>query len=163
MVSQIHCKNKLKCNNNLHRNDFRYRDTTILKESEHIRQTFDGKTATLHVVKVKRSSDSGVYKCVIKNDSGMDETSATITVKKVETKKKKKEEEVVEETIDVEEELSGEVKRGPFGVLLTKATQNRPVYSVSSNLSKFRLFFCRICCIFRELVLVYPHTYLFVE
>lgn len=68
----------------------------------------------------------------------MDETSATITVKKVEAKKKKEEEEV-EETIEVDEELTGEVKRGPFGVLLTKATQNKSVISVSSRSSKFRL------------------------
>lgn len=115
----------------------RYRDTTVLTESEHIQQKFDGKTATLHVSRVKRNLDSGVYKCVLKNDSGMDETSATITVKKVEAKKKKEEEEV-EETIEVDEELTGEVKRGPFGVLLTKATQNKSVISVSSRSSKFR-------------------------
>lgn len=115
----------------------RYRDTTVLKESEHIKQTFDGKTATLHVVRVKRNFDNGVYKCVIKNDSGMDETSATVTVKKVEPKKKKEEEEV-EETIEIDEDLPAEVKRGPFGVLLHKATQNRTVISVSSRSSKFR-------------------------
>lgn len=115
----------------------RYRDTTILKESEHIQQSFDGKTATLHVSKVKRNVDAGVYKCVIKNDSGMDETSANIKVKKVDQKKKKEEEEV-EETIEVEEEeLPAEVKRGPFGVLLTKATQNKSVISVSSRSSKY--------------------------
>lgn len=85
----------------------------------------------MHVSKVKRSLDAGVYKCVLKNDSGMDETSATITVKKVDQKKKK--EEVVEETIEIEEEeLDEEVTRGPFGVLLTKAKQNKSVYSVSS-------------------------------
>lgn len=64
----------------------------------------------------------------------MDETSATITVKKVEDKKKKKEEENVEETIEIEEEEEeedGEVKKGPFGVLLTKAKQNKSVISVS--------------------------------
>lgn len=70
----------------------------------------------------------------------MDETSATITVKKVEPKKKKEEEEV-EETIEVDEDLPPEVKRGPFGVLLNKATQNKSVISVSSNVSKFRVFF----------------------
>lgn len=117
----------------------RYRDTTVLKESEHIRQSFDGKKATLHVVRVKRNFDSGVYKCVIKNDSGMDETSATITVKKVESKKKKEEEEV-EETIEIDDEdLPAEVKRGPFGVLLHKATIKKSVISVSSRSSKFRV------------------------
>lgn len=60
----------------------------------------------------------------------MDETSATVTIKKVEDKKKKQEEEV-EETIEIDEELGPEVKRGPFGVLLTKATQNKTVISVS--------------------------------
>lgn len=60
----------------------------------------------------------------------MDETSATITVKKVADKKKKEEEEV-EETIEIEEEKEGEVKKGPFGVLLTKAKQNKSVISVS--------------------------------
>lgn len=129
----------------------RYRDTTILKESEHIQQSFDGTTATLHVTKVKRNLDAGVYKCVIKNDSGMDETSATITVKKVD-QKKKKEEEVVEETVEIEEEeLSGEVKRGPFGVLLTKARQNKSVISVSSvsnSQANFRFMsFLLYCCI----------------
>lgn len=98
---------------------------------------------------------------MVKNDSGMDETSATITIKKV-GEKKKKEEEVVEETIEVEEEdLPAEVKRGPFGVLLTKAKQNRSVFSVSSaniqaNVYVHRFmfvvfvsvvfFFWNICC-----------------
>lgn len=75
----------------------------------------------------------------------MDETSATITVKKVEAKKKK-EEEVVEETVEVEEEeLPAEVKRGPFGVLLTKATKNQSVISVSSRIKQILFHFC---CIF---------------
>lgn len=91
------------------------------------------------MVRVKRNFDSGVYKCVIKNDSGMDETSATITVKKVESKKKKEEEEV-EETIEIDDEdLPAEVKRGPFGVLLHKATIKKSVISVSSRSSKFRV------------------------
>lgn len=107
----------------------RYRDTTLLQESEHIKQSFDGKTATLRVTRCKRTQDTGVYKCVFKNDSGMDETSATITVKKVEERKKKKEEEV-EETIEIDDD-SPEVTIGPFGVLLTKAKQNRTVIPVS--------------------------------
>lgn len=90
--------------------------------------------------RVKRNNDNGVYKCVIKNDSGMDETSATITIKKVEDKKKKKEEESVEETIEIDEELPPEVTRGPFGVLLTKAKQNRSVISVSSLFCVFTRF-----------------------
>lgn len=60
----------------------------------------------------------------------MDETSATVTIKKVEAKKKKKDEEV-EETIEIDEELPPEVTRGPFGVLLTKAKQNISIISVS--------------------------------
>lgn len=109
--------------------DHRYRDTTLLQETEHTKQTFDGKTATLKVTRCKRTQDSGVYKCVFKNDSGMDETAATITVKKVEEKKKKPDEEV-EETIDVEDD-GPEVTIGPFGVILTKAKQNKSVISVS--------------------------------
>lgn len=69
---------------------------------------------------------------MIKNDSGMDECSATVTVKKVEDKKKKKEEENVEETVEVEEEEeSPEEKKGPFDVKLKKAKQNKTVISVS--------------------------------
>lgn len=59
----------------------------------------------------------------------MDETSATVTVKKVEDRKK--EEEEVEETIEIDGDLPPEVTRGPFGVLLTKAKQNKSVISVS--------------------------------
>lgn len=81
---------------------------------------------------------SGTWKCVIKNDSGMDETSATLTIKKVEEKKKKKEEEQVEETIQVEEEIEDdedepETKKGPFDVKLKKAKQNKTVIQVSKN------------------------------
>lgn len=89
----------------------------------------------------------------------MDETSATITIKKVDQKKKKEEEEVVEETIEIEEEeededLPAEVKRGPFGVLLTKAKQNKSVISVSSRSSKYSfhvvsvaVFSGNTCCV----------------
>lgn len=67
----------------------------------------------------------------------MDETSASITVKKVEEKKKKKEEEEnVEETIEIEEEEDeeegSEEKKGPFDVTLKKAKQNKTVITVST-------------------------------
>lgn len=108
-----------------------YRNSTIIKESTTIKQTFDGKTATLRVSKTKADNDSGTYKCVIKNDSGQDETSASITIKKVADKKKKKEEEDVEETIQVEEEQEEEEKKGPFDVKLKKAQQKKSIIEVS--------------------------------
>lgn len=115
---------------------FWYRNNTIIKELSTVKQTFDGKTATLRISKTKSDHDSGTYKCVIQNETGSDESSATITVKKVEEKKKRKEEEEVEETIEVEEEATDEEveeKKGPFDVKLKKAQQNKTVISVSSR------------------------------
>lgn len=108
-----------------------------------MKQSFDGKLATLRISRAKRNDHSGTYKCVIKNDSGMVETSATVTIKKVE-EKKKKEEENVEETVEVEEEEEEEesdTKLGPFGVKLTKAKQNKHVVTVSGilRMASFRL------------------------
>lgn len=110
-----------------------YKDSTIIRESIGNKQTFDGKTATLRISRCKKF-DSGTYKCVIKNDSGMDECSASLTIKKVEEKKKKKEEEEnVEETIQVDEdEEEPEEKLGPFDVKLKKAKQNKTVITVSN-------------------------------
>lgn len=112
-----------------------YRDSTIIRESSNIKQTFDGKTATLRVSKTKADVDSGNYRCVIKNDAGADETSASITVKKVTDKKKKKEEEEAEETIKVEEEVPEETREeivGPFNVILRKTKQKKSVIEVKS-------------------------------
>lgn len=111
-----------------------YRNSTVIKESSTVKQTFDGKTATLRVSKTKADQDSGTYRCIIRNDTGADESSATVTVKKV-AEKKKKEEEEVEETVEVEEEGEAdeevEEKKGPFDVKLKKAQQNKTVISVS--------------------------------
>lgn len=105
----------------------------MIKETTSMRQSFDGKTASLRISRCKRNEHSGTYKCVIKNDSGMDECSCTVTVKKVEEKKKKQEEENVEETIEVEEDdENSEKRKGPFDVMLRKAKQNKTVISVSS-------------------------------
>lgn len=107
-----------------------------------MKQSFDGKVASLRISRAKRNEHSGTYKCVIKNDSGMVETSATITIKKVE-EKKKKEEENVEETVEVEEEEEEEpdTKLGPFDVKLKKAKQNKHVVTVSQilRMESFRL------------------------
>lgn len=114
-----------------------YRNSTIIKESTLVKQTFDGKTANLRVSKTKADQDSGTYRCVIKNEAGFDESSATVTVKKVADKKKKEEEEV-EETVEVEEEAEDEEveeKKGPFDVKLKKAQQNKTVISVSFGCS----------------------------
>lgn len=113
-----------------------YRNNTSIKESSTVKQTFDGKTASLRVLKTKADQDSGTYRCVVKNEAGADESSATVIVKKV-AEKKKKEEEDVEETIEVEEEEEEETKdeveekKGPFDVKLKKAQQNKTVISVS--------------------------------
>lgn len=110
-----------------------FRDSTVIRETSSCKQTFDGKTATLRILKIRASDHAGNYRCVIKNESGGDETSATITVKKVEEKKKKEEEENVEEDIVIEEEQSEEEpeeKKGPFDVKLKKAQQNKTVISV---------------------------------
>lgn len=117
-----------------------YQGAKVIGESTKIKQTFDGKTATLRISKTKSNEHSGTYKCVIKNEAGEDETTASITVKKVEEKKKKKEEENVEETIQVEEEQEQEEKKGPFDVKLKKAQQNKTVISVSCFSNNF---FCR--------------------
>lgn len=112
-----------------------YRNNKSIKESSFVKQTFDGKTASLRIMKTKADQDSGTYRCVIKNDSGADESSATVIVKKV--AEKKKEEEEVEETVEVEEEQEEEEeeeteeKKGPFDVKLKKAKQNKTVISVS--------------------------------
>lgn len=116
-----------------------YRNSTIIKESSTIKQTFDGKSASLRISKTKADEHSGTYRCVIKNESGKDESSATVVVKKV-VEKKKKEEEDVEETVKVEEEIEeeedeeAEEKKGPFDVKLKKAQQNKTVISVSIQL-----------------------------
>lgn len=111
-----------------------YRDSTVIKESTTIKQTFDGKSATLRVSKTKASVDSGTYRCVIKNEAGEDESSASITVKKVADKKKKKEEEEVEETVKVDEEADDEPQEivGPFNVILRKTKQKKSVIEVKS-------------------------------
>lgn len=126
-----------------------------------MKQTFDGQTATLRISRCKRMEHSGTYKCVIKNDSGMVETSANLTIKKVE-EKKKKEEEKVEETVQVEEELEEEeleeeaepeeeevpaegepeTKKGPFDVTLKKAKQNKTVIKVSTRFERQIVCFC---------------------
>lgn len=111
-----------------------YRNSKIIKESTTIKQTFDGKVANLRISKAKADEDAGTYRCVIKNDSGKDETTATITIKKVADKKKKEEEEEnVEETVEVEQEVEEEPeeKKGPFDVKLKKAQQNKTVITVS--------------------------------
>lgn len=107
-----------------------FQNNTVIRESSTVKQTFDGKTATLRISKVRSSEHSGNYRCVLKNETGLDESSSTVTVKKVE-KKKKKEEEQVEETVEVEEDEEGEEKKGPFDVKLKKAKQNKTVISVS--------------------------------
>lgn len=117
-----------------------YRNSTIIKETTTIKQTFDGKTATLRISKTKADNDSGTYKCVIKNDSGQDETSASITIKKVAEKKKKtEEEENVEENIVIEEEQEQEEKKGPFDVKLKKAQQKKSIIEVSMVAMRFCL------------------------
>lgn len=110
-----------------------YKDSTIIQETVTKKQTFDGKTATLRISRCKHL-DSGTYRCVIKNDSGMDECSASLTVKKVEERKKKEEEENVEETIEVEEDGEEDEKKGPFDVKLKKAKQNKHVVTVSNSI-----------------------------
>lgn len=78
----------------------------------------------------------------------MDETSATITVKKVEEKKKEQEEENVEETVQVDMEIEQEeedeevvdgepqTKKGPFDVKLKKTKQNVTIIKVSKLLDR---------------------------
>lgn len=110
-----------------------FQGATVIRETSSVKHTFDGKIASLRISKVRSLEHSGNYKCVIKNESGSDESSAVITVKKVEKKKK---EEKVEEEIEIEdeeeeEEVDGEEKKGPFDVKLKKAKQNKTVISVS--------------------------------
>lgn len=115
-----------------------YRGAKVINDSIRVKQTFDGKRATLRITKTKSNEHSGTYKCVIKNEVGQDETTASITVKKVEERKKTEEEESVEETIEVEVEEEEEeeeqvpgMKRGPFDVMLKKTIQIKTVISVS--------------------------------
>lgn len=115
-----------------------YRGGKELIESSRVKKSFDGKVATLRITKTKSNEHSGTYKCVIKNEVGQDESTASITVKKVEERKKTEEEESVEETIEVEEEQVPGMKKGPFDVMLKKTTQNKTVITVS-----FRLDMCQ--------------------
>lgn len=115
-----------------------YRGGKALVESSRVKTTYDGKVATLRITKTKSNEHSGTYKCVIKNDLGQDESTASITIKKVEERKKTEEEESVEETIEVEEEQVPGMKKGPFDVMLKKTTQNKTVITVS-----FRLDMCQ--------------------
>lgn len=89
-----------------------FKNTTVINETTTIKQTFDGKTAQLRILKAK-SDHTATYKCVIINAAGQDESSAKITVKKVEEKKKKEEEEEEEEKEEekiIEEETAEEIK-----------------------------------------------------
>lgn len=56
-----------------------YKNSTLLKESSSVKQTFDGKTATLRIIKAKSKEHTAIFKCHIENNVGQDETSARIT------------------------------------------------------------------------------------
>lgn len=128
-----------------------YRGGKALVDSSRVKTSFDGKIATLRITKTKSNEHSGTYKVIIKNEIGQDESTASITVKKVEERKKTEEEESVEETIEVEEEQVPGMKKGPFDVMLKKTTQNKTVITVS-----FRLNMCQSgpCSIPNQMVML---------
>lgn len=66
-----------------------YRETTVIRESSDTKITFDGTVTRLSITKCK-TTHSGSYKVVAKNEFGEDEAIAVLTVKK-----KKDEEEVI--------------------------------------------------------------------
>lgn len=86
-----------------------FKNSTLINETTTIKQTFDGKIANLRISKAKAAEHTATYKCVIQNEYGQDESSANITITKVEEKKKEEEEEEKEEETK-EEEVKEEVK-----------------------------------------------------
>lgn len=112
-----------------------YQGSKMIKDTSRIKQSFDGYKATLRITKTKSNEHSGTYKCIIQNEVGQVDTTASITVTKVEERKKTEEEENVEETIEVEDEQVPGMKRGPFDVMLKKITQNKTVITVSLSFS----------------------------
>lgn len=85
-----------------------FKNATLINDSLTVKQTFDGQTAQLRILKSK-IEHSASYKCVIQNELGADESTAAITVKKVKEKKKKDEEEE-EEKLEEEEEIKDDEK-----------------------------------------------------
>lgn len=69
-----------------------YRNTTVINESSDTKIIFDGQTARLSISKSK-TTHSGTYKIVFKNEAGQDESTAEVKV----TEEKKVEEKKVEE------------------------------------------------------------------
>lgn len=89
-----------------------FKNSSIISESHTYKKTFDGKVATLRISKAKSTEHNATFKCVIQNELGADESTAEITIKKVEDKKKEEEEEKVEEELQKieEEETTEETK-----------------------------------------------------
>lgn len=80
-----------------------YKDTTIIKETKDITTTFDGKTARLTFSSAKMEH-TAVYKVVVSNEVGSDESSGKIIVCHVDEKTKEDEERRKKEKAKKEEE-----------------------------------------------------------
>lgn len=93
-----------------------YKETTVIKETKDITTTFDGKTARLTFSRAQMEY-TGVYKVVVTNEMGHDESSAKITVCKIDEKKKKEDEERKKEKARQEEEEKRRVSIRKYCVL----------------------------------------------
>merc|ERR1711874_243648 len=82
------------------------RNRKVVKASENVTMTFDGKVAHLHIEKAT-IEDAGEYMCVVKNQFGEADTQAKVDIKEKKEEKEEEEEQVEEE----QEEKQVEKKR----------------------------------------------------